>query len=730
MPSIVNVSNRLPVTVGEEISKSSGGLVSAMEGLSGEDGDLRWIGWPGAAVENPRRESELKRTLERDYGCIPVFLTGEEVSLYYHGFSNSSLWPVLHYMPNFMRHESAWWESYRTVNAKFADAVVAAAGPDDIVWVHDYHFMLLPEMIRARRPELRIGFFLHTPFPSYEVFRCHPQREELLRGLLGADRVGFHTFGYLRHFRSAVLRILGIEPEMGLIMHDGRATQIGVYPIGINAAKFEEELDSDALKRQVEVYREHYKGRRLVLSVERLDYTKGILHRLAAIDRFLETYHDRDRVCFVMISVPSRGEVPEYRELRDEVEQLVGKINGRHATVDNIPVHFLFQSVDFTQLCALYCLAEIGMVTPLIDGMNLVAKEYVACKKTEPGVLILSEFAGAAEELFAAIKVNPYDVNGVADELRRALELPAHYRAGRLKMMRERVLKYDARHWAKTFISDLKSHDVPEGIVIEGAKARSEIVSIARTSEKPWAFCLDYDGTLREFERDPDQASPARETREMLRDLVNLSRADVFLVSGRREDDLQKWFGDFPVTLVAEHGMRVRHRGQSRWEDVVPGIDLSWKGDVQEVFEHYEDSTPGSWIEVKRSTVVWHYRRSDPEFGRWKANQLVGELSEVISNLPVEIHHGKAIVEVSSLQVSKGSAMDRLLGGRDYGLILCAGDDQTDETMFSSSVKNLLSVKVGTGTTAAGYRIRNPGELRSMLRQIIELDSARKAHAV
>jgi len=454
--TLINVSNRLPATVGETITKSSGGLVAALGGLSAEEYDLKWIGWPGASIEDPARRAEVEKVLQREHGCIPVFVSEEESAGHYEGFSNSSIWPLLHYMPNYMRYDPAWWDHYRVVNQRFADKVIEMAKPDDLVWVHDYQLMLMPELLHARMPELKIGFFLHTPFPSFETFRCHPKRRELVAGVLGADLVGFHTFGYLRHFRSTVLRLLGLESEITRIRaEDGHVTAMGVFPIGINARRFEEKLDSPDFVQRRDELRASDSGKRVVLSVERMDYTKGILHRLEAIEQFLAEAENRDAIKFIFVSVPSREEVAEYKELVAEVEARVGRINGQYATLSSSPIRFIHGSVSFTDLCALYATADVGLVTPLIDGMNLVAKEYIACQREHDGVLILSEFAGAAEELSNALLVNPYDTRAVAQSLRDALALTAEQRRAANQPMRQRVMRYDAQHWARVFIQHL-----------------------------------------------------------------------------------------------------------------------------------------------------------------------------------------------------------------------------------------------------------------------------------
>ncbi|MGI8437000.1 MAG: bifunctional alpha,alpha-trehalose-phosphate synthase (UDP-forming)/trehalose-phosphatase [Chthoniobacterales bacterium] len=720
--TIINVSNRLPVTVGKKITKSSGGLVAALEGLSPNEYELKWIGWPGATVSDPARQAELEETLARDYGCIPIFLSKKEVAGHYEGFSNSSVWPLLHYMPNFMRYAPAWWEQYRIVNQRFADKVLALAKPGNLVWVHDYQLMLMPAMLHERMPELKIGFFLHTPFPSFEIFRCHPKRREILAGLLGADLIGFHTFGYMRHFRSTVLRLLGLESEMSRIRReDGHVSAMGVFPIGINAKKFEETLDSPAFAKRQKELRASDAGKRVVVSVERMDYTKGILHRLDAIEHFLAAAKDRDAIKFIFVSVPSREEVLEYKELRAEVEARVGRINGHYATLSSSPIRFIHGSVNFVDLCALYANADIGLVTPLIDGMNLVAKEYIACQREHAGVLILSEFAGAAEELSSAILVNPYDARAVAQAIADALALPEDERRAANQPMRERVLYYDAQHWARVFIESLIA--TAEAAPLTSEQIGDIVTQLRAAATKPIALFLDYDGTLREIERDADAARPTPEILDLLRELAEHSNFDVTIISGRKSDMLEAWFGGLRFNLVAEHGAAIRRQGQREWTQMVRGLNLNWKNDLRKVLEHYEQSTPGSHVEEKNTSLVWHYRKTDPEFGAWKANQLVHELGVLMANQQVSVRHGRKIVEATAAQISKGAAIRLLLDDKKYAAILCAGDDSTDESMFEIAAPNLISFKVGGQPSHARYRLSDPAELRKFLRDALLRES-------
>jgi trehalose 6-phosphate synthase/phosphatase len=718
MPTnLINVSNRLPVTVGDRITNSAGGLVAALEGLSADDYALRWIGWPGGETE-PSQQDAIARVLENEHGCTPVFLSADEVAGHYEGFSNASIWPLLHYMPSKFHYDASWWDHYRNVNQKFADKVASIAADGDLVWVHDYQLMLMPQMLRAMNPSLRIGFFLHTPFPSYEVFRCHPQRNALVAGLLGADLIGFHTFGYLRHFRSSVLRLLGIESDVTRIRHQGHVSRMGVFPIGINARKFDEELSRPQFTEQLEAFRNNFGGKRIVLSVERLDYTKGILHRLDAIDQFLAHYTDRDGIKFIFVSVPSREGIEEYQTLREEVELRIGRINGRYTTLNNAPVHFIHGTVNSTELTALYALADVALVTPLIDGMNLVAKEYVASQREGAGVLVLSEFAGAAEELFNAIIVNPYDPSASAAAIEQALSMPMDERKHRMAPMRERVMRFDAQAWAKSFVNDLSATASPAESAPDISDALSRIrKTLARRQSV--AMFLDYDGTLREIERDPAAATPTPELRGLLNKLAEARGIDVTIISGRTLRDLDSFVGDYPFGLIAEHGASLRRPHHREWEQLDRNANYAWKDELLRVLRLYEQSTPGSWIEEKRTSLVWHYRRADPEFGGWKAKQLVEELAGLTANDPVQVRHGRKIVEIASANINKGAAVQRILEEKRYDLIVCAGDDATDESMFRLGLSNLITIKVGESDSQAQYRLPDPPAFRRFLGEAI-----------
>ncbi len=515
-------------------------------------------------------------------------------------------------------------------------------------------------------------------------------------------------------------RNIGIESNLNQVTFKGYTKRLGVFPIGIDSGHFQAVMRTDAFSEHLAALNEQYKNKKVVLSVERLDYSKGIPKKLQAIETFLTSHPDRrEDTVFILIAVPSREEVGSYRELKETVELTVGHINGQYATVRNIPLNFINRSVPFAELASLYARADIALVTPLVDGMNLVSKEYLACQNDGDGVLILSEFAGAAQELFSAVLVNPYDVDEVSRAIAAALEMQPEERRARLLPMRRRVLQYNAAHWADEFISTLDKPAEPAQATADFRVFSKDIIDAFSRSPQKKTIFLDYDGTLREFERNPEDAVPTEHLTAILDALSSRTDFHVVIVSGRDAIFLEKHFGAYNFTLVGEHGYLIKRIGKA-WTELNPDADLSWKEEVENIFQLYALSTPGSAVEVKRSAIVWHYRKADPEFGIWKANHLLGELTESISNLPVEIHHGKCIVEVSSQQISKGFAVDKLLKeSTTDGIAVCIGDDQTDETMLQLKKDNLFTIKVGDGPTAAAFRIPAPKQVREFLEDLL-----------
>ncbi|HEY4219071.1 MAG TPA: trehalose-6-phosphate synthase [Gemmatimonadaceae bacterium] len=470
MPRLITVSNRLPVTVSFEgdravVRQSAGGLATGLRGVYRGEQSL-WIGWAGdvTGATAHAKSAKAAKDVEAQLGTLnakSVSLSSREVEVFYEQISNAVLWPICHDRIDQLPLRVDGWDTYETVNLRYADAVADAWRPGDVVWIHDYQLLRVPRLVRERIPDARIGFFLHVPFPNPEIFFTLPVRRWLVEGMLGADLIGFHTRRYRGHFTAAMRRLFGIEmdPATATIHYDDRDIGLGIFPMGIDADAFA----SLARQPDVAAHTADLKGSnvRLLLGIDRLDYTKGIQRRLLALERLLTVHPEWcGHVRLIQVAVPSRGRVGAYRRLRTEVESLVGRINGEFGTPSWTPIQYLHRSVPTMTLVALYRAADVMLVTPVRDGMNLVAKEFVACRDDDDGVLILSEFAGAADELTDACIVNPYDVDGVAETIHAALSLSRAEREARMRHLRKTVFGHDVHAWAADFLSALSPPDL------------------------------------------------------------------------------------------------------------------------------------------------------------------------------------------------------------------------------------------------------------------------------
>ena len=718
MARLLIVSNRLPVTVkpvpgGVTVTRSMGGLATGMKGPHERLGGT-WIGWPGPLEGlDAAARTEVDRQLDA-LRLAPVPLTADEVARYYEGYSNSVLWPLFHYSVARLPPEVRDFDAYEAVNQRFADAVATRAAPGDLVWVHDYQLMLVPKLVRERLPEARVGFFLHIPFPTSEIFRILPQREQLLEGLLGADLVGFHTAAFLRHFSSSMLRIVGTTTEVDRIHWHGREVRLGVFPMGIDAARFEEVARSTEVESLVAGHRAS--GQRLLLGLDRLDYTKGISRRLLAYEALLRAHPElRGRVNLVQVAVPSREGVEAYAELREEVDALVGRIHGAFATPDWSPIHYMYRTLSQAEIVALYRAADACIVTPIRDGMNLVAKEFVASRVDGDGVLVLSEFAGAAEELSEAVLVNPYDVAATAEAFHRALEMPEEERRARMESLRERVLRRDVHGWARSFVSRLESM---AGTTVEATRpspARDVAAALERVSAAPkLALLLDYDGTLVQFAATPELAAPDAPLLALLRRLAE--RADVHVVSGRKRATLERWLGALPVGLHAEHGYWSRLRGGA-WTSPNLG-PVAWREPVLAILRDFAERTPGSLVEEKTVGLAWHWRMAEPEYGAAQAKELSVHLATLLTNVPVELLPGDKVLEVRPLGIHKGRVAVEVHARQPDAFLVALGDDRTDEDLFAALPEGNLAVHVGPAPSRATLRLADVGAARAFLARI------------
>ncbi|TNF77077.1 MAG: bifunctional alpha,alpha-trehalose-phosphate synthase (UDP-forming)/trehalose-phosphatase, partial [Bacteroidetes bacterium] len=473
MSKTIIISNRLPVQLQISEGKieaipSVGGLATGMKSVH-QDGESLWIGWSGLTMEEVpgALEPEIDAALAH-HGCSKVRLSQKEVAGFYFGFSNRTIWPLFHYFMEYSEFDLANWKVYEAVNRKFAEALIEKAGEEDVIWVHDYQLMLVPRMVREKRPNLSIGFFLHIPFPSYEIFRTLPWREQILEGLLGSDLIGFHTYDYERHFLSSVRRLLGLEVNFNEIHLEDRVAKVDSFPMGIDYKKFHEaalrhatlrEGEESDLQRRLKLHKASTPNAKFFLSIDRLDYTKGIAKRIKAFEYFLQKYPEyREKVRLIILAVPSRSKVPQYQLLKKEIDELVGRINGEISTVSWTPIWYFYRSLPFDNLIDLYTSCDIAWLTPIRDGMNLVAKEYIATRTDQTGVLILSEMAGAANEVNEALLINPNNFEQVADSLYQAINMPVEEQIERNAPMQKRLERYNVEKWAQDFMQSLLSH--------------------------------------------------------------------------------------------------------------------------------------------------------------------------------------------------------------------------------------------------------------------------------
>ncbi|KAJ6886597.1 alpha,alpha-trehalose-phosphate synthase [Populus alba x Populus x berolinensis] len=680
------VANRLPVSAvrrGEDswsLEISAGGLVTALLGV--KEFEAKWIGWAGVNVPDEAGQKALTEALA-EKRCIPVFLDEEIVHQYYNGYCNNILWPLFHYLglPQedrlaTTRSFQSQFAAYKKANQMFADVVNQHYEEGDVVWCHDYHLMYLPKCLKEYNNNMKVGWFLHTPFPSSEIHRTLPSRSDLLRSVLAADLVGFHTYDYARHFVSACTRILGLEGTPEGVEDQGRLTRVAAFPIGIDSDRFISALELPKVQEHIKELKERFAGRKVMLGVDRLDMIKGIPQKILAFEKFLEENPVwRDKVVLLQIAVPTRTDVPEYQKLTSQVHEIVGRINGRFGTLTAVPIHHLDRSLDFPALCALYAVTDVALVTSLRDGMNLVSYEFVACQDSKKGVLILSEFAGAAQSLGAgAILVNPWNITEVADSIRQALTMSPEEREKRHRHNFVHVTTHTAQEWAETFVSELddtvieaqlRTKQVPPALPEEDAISRY-LQSTNRL------LILGFNATLTEPADTPgrraDQIKEMElklhpELKEALTALCSDRKTTIVVLSGSDRKTLDDNFGEYDMWLAAEHGMFLRLT-KGEWMTTMPEhLNMEWVDSVKHVFEYFTERTPRSHFERCETSLVWNYKYADVEFGRLQARDMLQHLwTGPISNASVDVVQGSRSVEVRAVGVTKGAAIDRILG--------------------------------------------------------------------
>ncbi|MDD4014179.1 MAG: bifunctional alpha,alpha-trehalose-phosphate synthase (UDP-forming)/trehalose-phosphatase [Petrimonas sp.] len=705
---ILIIANRLPVKIERTedsfvVKRSEGGLATGLGSLE-TDAEMHWVGWPGVHVDDENEKQEITEKLN-ELNYHPVFLSGEQIENYYEGYSNSTIWPLCHYFFAYIQYKAEYWEAYRQVNTLFCEEALPFIEDDDIVWIQDYQLMLLPKKIRDKKPKVNIGYFHHIPFPSYELFRVLPEREQVLEGLLGADLIGFHTHDYMRHFISAIYRVLDLNCNLDEISLKDRIVHVDAFPMGINYEQYHRAPSLPEVKKISKRLIEELGNQTIVLSVDRLDYSKGILHRLNGFANFLENHPEyHKKVSLAMIVVPSRDAVDRYADLKTRIDQYIGKINGMYSTLGWTPVYYFYQSFPFNELVALYDIADIAMVTPLRDGMNLVAKEYLATKRGKPGVLILSEMAGAAIELTDAIIINPNDTQEIEAAILQALTMPKKEQRIRLNNMQKRISTQTVKKWANDFVKELLYISKQNNEIFQKIVGKRQLSQIKKEYDQAYTrlILLDYDGTLSPFVKNPEDAVPSKELLNLLKKMTADKKNKVVINSGRNRQVLDNWFRGLDLDFAAEHGAFFKENG--KWHKNVQE-KITWDDEILRILEHTIDKTPRSRMEIKDSSLVWHYRNVDVWLAELRQKQLINALMGPTSRLNLQIVPGNKIVEIKSPDFNKGSEVKRLLGKNNYDFILAIGDDTTDEDMFHALPPGGVSIKVGHFSPAAKYRI-------------------------
>lgn len=700
-------------------------MATAMNPMLKSCGGL-WIGWPGesARIGDPQRQEIIDKWRAND-NLVSVELPPDTAQHFYEGYANQTLWPLFHHFPSRLTFDPEGWAAYKSANELFRDAVVSQYRQGDLLWVHDYHLMLLPRLLRESLPGAAIGFFLHIPFPSSEVFRVLPEREDLLEGVLGADLVAFHTYSHLQHFRNSLRRVIGRESRLDEVDAGGRTVRLEALPIGIAPEDFTSFLQKKETQRHIEELRHRHQGRRILLAVDRMDYTKGIPERLRTYRRLLERRPDlRGNIVLLQVAVPSRERIFSYEALRRQVNELVGEINGQYATPEWTPVMYIRRGLARPELVALYAVADIAWVSPLRDGMNLVAKEYVACKADRDGVLLLSEFAGAAEEMGEALIINPNDEGRTAAVIEAALALTPDQRHRRMAALQDRVLRNDVSAWSRKFLSALKEASDRRSDSIADRPAPLEVPAMiaAYKAARRRVLFLDYDGTLVGYFDRPEKAAPSRDLLDLVNSLSSVDSNSVVIISGRSRSELEQWFGEFRgLWIAAEHGALLRPPDSNEWVPLRPDQSRKWLDRVRPVLQHFVDRTPGSFIEEKEYSLVWHYRMSEATFSDWLAQELVAMLEDMLAETELRAIRGRKIVEVRPGWLHKGTVATRvkeMCGAADF--VLAVGDDRTDEDLFESLQQTSWTVHVGTGRSRARFSLAAHSDVIDALGRMAE----------
>lgn len=655
----------------------------------------------------------------KSHQCHPVFYTREDYENFYVNFCNGTLWPILHSLPNYASFHAEAWAAYQRVNELFAEEISLLLREDDVIWIHDFHLMLLPELLRRKFPRIKIGFFLHIPFPPFEIFRIlsDKHRRAVLNGLLGADLLGFHTHDYASDFLRTIVKTLRYDYKDNIIVIADRIVKADTFPMGINFAAFNERAASEENTIKKSQLAKYFPDQKLILSIDRLDYTKGIEKRLLAYESFLrENPHWLGKVSMILVLVPSRESVVSYQKLKEQIDVLVGRINGAMSRDNWTPIFYQYTQKSFNDLVALYSLADIALITPLRDGMNLTAKEYIASRVEENGVLILSEMAGASHELLDARMVNPFHTEEIAAAIKDSLEVSEINNVKAVSRMRRQVQQYDIFKWSADFLASLDAVSQENLKLCATSVVDTRVVNVLNNGGKR-LLVLDYDGTLVPFEKYPHLAAPSPFLVNILRALCDDPNTNVLICTGRDRATLDDWLAGLDLTIIAENGGWIKQNGE--WRLTNPTVSGEWKKELTQVLSEYIQKLPGSFLEEKEFALVWHFRNAEHTLSELRKKDLILRVQPALEKFDLELSNEIQSVEIKCKGISKEWAFTRLINLTEYDIIAAFGDDVRDERLFAVLPPDAITFKVGLGQTIAKYRLANPNVTQEFLSQLV-----------
>ncbi|CAM8979616.1 unnamed protein product [Rhodiola kirilowii] len=778
---IIIVANQLPVKAkrrpddkGWSFSWDEDSLLLQLKDGLADDMEVLYVGSLRMDVDVNEQDDVSQLLLER-FKCVPAFLPADISEKFYDGFCKQHLWPLFHYMLPFSaahggRFDRSLWEAYVAANKIFSQRVIEIINPeDDYVWIHDYHLMVLPTFLRRRFNRLRMGFFLHSPFPSSEIYKTLPVREEILKALLNADIIGFHTFDYARHFLSCCSRMLGLEylSKRGYIglEYYGRTVGIKIMPVGIHMGQIESVLNQADKDWRVGELRQQFKGKTVLLGVDDMDIFKGVNFKILAMEQMLKQHPKwQGRAVLVQIANPPRWKGRDLEEIQDEIHASCKRINETFGRPGYEPIVFIDKPICVSEKAAYYTIAECVVVNAVRDGMNLTPYEYIVCRQgtnqsssessaPKKSMLVVSEFIGCSPSLSGAIRVNPWNIEATAEGMNEAISMSDAEKELRHEKHYKYVSTHDVGYWSKSFFQDMerscKDHfrrrcwgiGLGFGFRVVALdpnfrKLSTDAIASSYLRAKSRAILLDYDGTV--MPQASIDKKPSQEVISIINTLCDDPKNVVFVVSGRGRDSLGKWFTPCnKLGIAAEHGYFMRWSDNDEWETCGDNSDFGFMQMTEPIMNLYMEATDGSYIEKKESALVWHHQDADLGFGSSQAKELLDHLESVLANEPVAVKRGQFIVEVKPQGVTKGSVAQKIFNsmagsGRQADFVLCIGDDRSDEDMFEiigsamksgilSSNTSVYACTVGQKPSKAKYYVDDTTEVINVLEALAEV---------